>query len=61
MKTITVTISKGKATIDLDGFHGEGCGTVMDDFTRGARVISEINKAEFLEEETETEKERAIL
>jgi pyruvate-formate lyase-activating enzyme len=47
--------------VDLAGFHGEGCGKVMDDFTAGAKVINVTNKPEYLEEEEATEREKATL
>jgi hypothetical protein len=38
-KTITITIDeRGNSTLDLDGFAGQGCEKVSDDF-RGGDVV----------------------
>ena len=38
-KTITVTIDEqGKSTLDLNGFSGQGCEKVHDDF-RGGDIV----------------------
>jgi len=54
MKTVTVLISPdGEVSLDLAGFHGQGCAKVMKDFTDGAGQIKrEVKKREFAEGET---------
>lgn len=47
-KLITVEIDEaGNSTIDLEGFHGQGCGDVSKDFRGDDSVIASIKKREF--------------
>ena len=47
-KLITVTLEPdGTSKIDLEGFTGNTCGKVMDDFRAGDRVVSERRKPEY--------------
>ena len=40
-KTITITIDeRGNSTLDLEGFAGQGCEKVFDDFRRRSAVFS---------------------
>ena len=44
-KTITITIDEqGKSTLDLEGFAGQGCEKVFDDFRGGDSVKVERKK-----------------
>jgi hypothetical protein len=44
-KTITIIIdAQGKSTLDLEGFAGQGCQKVFDDFCGGDRVKVERKK-----------------
>ena len=44
-KTITITIDeRGNSTLDLDGFAGQGCEMVFDDFRGGHMVEVERKK-----------------
>ena len=54
MKTITVTIDEnGETNIDLTGFSGVGCASVLRDFTDGAGQIKrEVKKREYSDNET---------
>jgi hypothetical protein len=54
MKTVTVLISPdGEVSLDLAGFHGQGCAKVMKDFTDGAGQIKrEVKKREYAESDT---------
>lgn len=45
---------KGRATVEMNGFHGTGCGEVADKLRSIGRVTSEANKPEFYETNTET-------
>ncbi len=52
-KRITVTLEPdGTSKIDLEGFAGNGCGKVMDDFRGGDRVLVERRKPEFYSQES---------
>jgi hypothetical protein len=53
-KMVTITIDEnGETNIDLTGFSGVGCASVMRDFTDGAGQIKrEVKKREFAEGET---------
>lgn len=58
-KTVKVTINKkGDVTVDLDGFHGEGCKAIVEALTAaaGGEVTSMEAKPEFYEP-AEREKE----
>ncbi len=59
-KTITITIDEqGNSTLDLDGFAGQGCETVFDDFRGGDAVKLERKKpAYYSGQEIEQEKSR---
>ena len=47
-KLITVEIDEnGNSSIDLDGFHGQGCGDVAKDFRGGDSVTKSNKKREF--------------
>ena len=47
-KTITITIdAQGKSTLDLEGFAGQGCEKVFDDFRGGDKVQTERTKAAY--------------
>ena len=47
-KLITVEIDEnGNSSIDLEGFHGQGCGDVAKDFRGGDSVIQSSKKREF--------------
>ncbi len=51
-KRITVTLEPdGTSKIDLEGFAGNGCGKVMDDFSAGDRVLVKRRKPEFYSRE----------
>ena len=44
-KTITITIDEsGNSSIDLDGFAGNGCSRVFEDFRGGDKVKTERKK-----------------
>ena len=44
-KTITIIIDEqGSSTLDLEGFAGQGCQKVFDDFRGGDRVTVERKK-----------------
>jgi len=50
-KTITVVIEPdGEFKVDLAGFHGQGCGKVMEDFGGPERPTLERLKPEFREQ-----------
>jgi hypothetical protein len=59
-KTITITIDEqGNSIIDLDGFRGQGCEKVFDDFRGGDKVKLERKKpAYYAGKEIEQEKSR---
>ena len=47
-KLITVEIDEnGNSSIDLEGFHGQGCGDVAKDFRGGDSVTQSSKKREF--------------
>jgi hypothetical protein len=47
-KLITVEIDEnGNSSIDLEGFHGQGCGDVAKDFRGGDSVTQSNKKREF--------------
>ena len=47
-KTITITIDEsGNSSIDLDGFAGNGCSRVFEDFRGGDKVKTERKKNSF--------------
>ena len=47
-KLITIEIDeKGNSSIDLEGFHGHGCGDVAKDFRGGDSVTQSSKKREF--------------
>jgi hypothetical protein len=47
-KLITVEIDEaGNSTIDLEGFHGQGCGDVSKDFRGDDSVITSFKTREF--------------
>ena len=47
-KLITVEIDEnGNSSIDLEGFHGPGCGDVAKDFRGGDSVTQSSKKREF--------------
>ena len=51
-KLITVEIDEnGKSSIDLEGFHGQGCGDVAKDFRGGDSVTQSSKKREFYTQE----------
>jgi hypothetical protein len=55
-KTITITIDEqGKSTLDLNGFAGQGCEKVFEDFHGGDVVEVERKKPEYYERREETE------
>jgi len=53
-KMVTITIDEnGETNIDLTGFSGVGCASVMRDFTDGAGQIKrEVKKREYSDNET---------
>jgi hypothetical protein len=53
-KMVTITIDEnGETNIDLTGFSGVGCASVMRDFTDGAGQIKrEVKKREYAESDT---------
>ena len=52
-KVITVEIDEnGNSSIDLEGFHGQGCGDVAKDFRGGDSVTHSSKKREFYLQET---------
>ena len=47
-KTITITIDeRGNTTLDLEGFTGQGCEKVSDDFRGGDMVKEERKKPSY--------------
>ncbi len=62
MKTVTIEIDlEGNASVDLNGFHGNGCAEVMDDFTDGAgQVTNSRTKREF-NERAETTRQKGLV
>jgi len=47
-KTITITIdAQGKSTLDLEGFAGQSCEKVFDDFRGGDTVKIDREKASY--------------
>ena len=47
-KTITITIDeRGNSTLDLEGFAGQGCEKVCDDFRGGDMVKVERKKSTY--------------
>ena len=47
-KLITVEIDEnGNSSIDLQGFHGQGCGDVAKDFRGGDSVTQSTKKRDF--------------
>lgn len=62
MKTIKIIIDPtGKSSIDLVGFHGEGCLDVVRSFGEGDGQLTEVTpKAEFYEQ-SESEREREVV
>ena len=47
-KLITVEIDEnGNSSLDLEGFHGHGCGDVAKDFRGGDSVTQSTKKREF--------------
>ena len=47
-KLITIEIDeKGNSSIDLEGFHGQGCGDAAKDFRGGDSVTQSSKKREF--------------
>ena len=47
-KLITVEIDEnGNSSIDLEGFHGQGCGDVAKDFRGGDSVTQSSKKREY--------------
>jgi hypothetical protein len=59
-KIVKISIDhRGSATIDLQGFHGQGCAEIATSFGQGQQLLEETVKPEFYEEpetlsETET-------
>ena len=52
-KLITVEIDEnGKSSIDLEGFHGQGCGDVAKDFRGGDSVTQSNKKRDFYAQTT---------
>ena len=52
-KLITVEIDEnGNSSIDLEGFHGRGCGDVARDFRGGDSVTQSNKKREFYTQAT---------
>jgi len=50
MKQVKIIISHtGEATIDLQGFHGQGCAEIAQSFGQGQQLLEEIVKGEFYE------------
>ena len=49
--TVKVVIDKkGNATVDMEGFHGVGCGELGEKLKTIGRVSRETNKPEFYEQ-----------
>ena len=47
-KLITVEIDEnGNSSVDLEGFHGQGCGDVAKDFRGGDAVTQSSKKREY--------------
>ena len=60
-KTIKIKISPtGVASVDLNGFHGEGCGDVVKSFGGDDACLHEETKAEFYES-VEVERQEELL
>jgi hypothetical protein len=60
MKTVIVVVdSDGESHIDLQGFHGQGCGKVLRDFAGEDTAKIERSKREYFEAVRETEKSRS--
>ena len=59
-KTITITIDeRGNSTLDLEGFAGQGCEKVFDDFRGGDMVKVERKKPVYYSgQQIEQEKSR---
>lgn len=58
-KTVEVSIdSEGEVTIDLHGFHGQGCGKVFQDFAGDDKAKVTREKTEFRERVTEAERQK---
>lgn len=52
-QSIKITIDKkGRAKVEMIGFHGVGCGELADKLRSIGRVTSETNKPEFYETNT---------
>ena len=60
-KTITIVISPdGDTSVDLAGFHGQGCSQVMEDFTApGDKVKRVVTKREFHQAATQKQEQKA--
>jgi hypothetical protein len=53
--TVKVVIDKkGNAIVDMNDFHGVGCGELGDKLKSIGRTISETNKPEFYEDNRNT-------
>ena len=53
--TVKITIDKkGRAKVEMIGFHGAGCGELADKLKSIGRVTSETNKPEFYERDENT-------
>ena len=56
-KTVTIIIDEnGNSEIDLEGFAGNGCSKVFEDFRGGDKVKTERKKASFYNQ-AQTEKQ----
>lgn len=58
-KTVTITIDEtGESTIDLKGFHGQGCGKVFQDFAGHDEAKVTREKLEYHEQTKEQERQK---
>lgn len=58
-KIVTITIDDfGESAIDLQGFHGQGCAKVLEDFAGEDKAKVIANKPEIRERATETERQK---
>ena len=58
-KTITITIdADGESSIDLSGFHGQGCGKVFQDFAGEDKAKVTQDKPEYRERAKEAERQK---
>lgn len=57
MKQVIITVDEqGESTIDMQGFHGQGCDKAMADFLDGDKPSILRHKREYQERESEKAK-----